>query len=260
MSALFDLTGKTAIVTGGTSGIGLAIAAAYAAHGARVAVWGRSASPEKVPAGLEHLQPDSLVCVPCDVAEEDSVVRAFAQTVEALGPVDVVVANAGISPGRVSFADYPTEVWRDTLATNLDGMFFTLRSAAKHMVQVGNGGSLIAVGSLVVDAGFPQRESYAASKTGVLGLVRSIAVEFARHGIRANTILPGWIETPMMDEVVNGGHAKRAGVSKAVLTRVPMRRFGKPEDLAGIAVYLASDASRYHSGDAIRIDGGYSVM
>lgn len=260
MSTLFDLSGKTAIVTGGSSGIGLGIADALAAHGARVAIWSRRSSRGSLPDGLAHHPAGTVVAFQCDVADEHAVDRTFAATVDELGPIDVVVANAGVSPERARFTEYPTDLWRETLATNLDGTFFTFRCASRHMMEVGRGGSLIAIGSLVVDAGFPQRESYAAAKTGVLGIVRSVAVEFGRHGIRANAILPGWIETPLMDSVVTRGGATDAGMPEAILSRIPARRFGVPRDLSGLAVYLASDASAYHSGDCIRVDGGYSVM
>jgi len=148
-----------------------------------------------------------------------------------------------------------TEDWRRVMSVNLDGAFFTLRAAARHMVARPGGGSLVVTGSLAAVSGQARGEHYAASKGGVISMMKALAVELARHGVRANAIVPGWIDTPMTERTLRWDKF----VDK-VLPRVPVRRWGTGEDFAGIAVYLASDASQYHTGDTFIIDGGYSIF
>ena len=138
---------------------------------------------------------------------------------------------------------------------NLDGAFYTLRAAARHMAQHGHGGALVGTASLAAISGQPRGEHYAATKGGLISMIRALAVEFARNGIRANAILPGWIDTAMTEKALNWDKFR-----DKVLPRVPMRRWGKPGDFGAIAVYLVSDASSYHTGDTFLIDGGYSLF
>lgn len=251
----FDLTGKVAIITGGNSGIGLGMAEALARAGANISIWGTNKA--KNAAAVQKLQGCGVrpLAVECDVGEEAAVEAAFAHTVAQLGYVDACFANAGVygSSAVKSFADMPAGEWRRVMRVNLDGAFFTLRAAARHMVERGKGGSLAVTSSLAAISGPPRGEHYAATKGGVISLVQAVAVEFGRHGIRANAILPGWIDTPMTDKTLHWDK-----FAEKVLPRVPLRRWGAPEDFGGIAVYLASDASAYHTGDTILIDGGYS--
>ena len=148
-----------------------------------------------------------------------------------------------------------TEDWRRVLSVNLDGAFFTLRAAARHMVGRPGGGSLAVTSSLAAVSGQPRGEHYAASKGGVISMMKALAVELARHGVRANAIVPGWIDTPMTERTLRWDK-----FVEKVLPRVPLRRWGTGDDFAGIAVYLASDASQYHTGDTFIIDGGYAVF
>ena len=145
--------------------------------------------------------------------------------------------------------------WRRVLAVNLDGAFFTLRAAARHMLDRPGGGSLVVTASLAAISGQPRGQHYAASKGGVISMMKALAVELARHGVRANAIVPGWIDTPMTERTLRWDR-----FVEKVLPRVPVRRWGASEDFAGIAVYLASDASAYHTGDTFIIDGGYNVF
>jgi NAD(P)-dependent dehydrogenase (short-subunit alcohol dehydrogenase family) len=162
--------------------------------------------------------------------------------------------------GASSFAEFPTETYRRVLAVNLDGVFFTFREACKHMVERANGGdkaggSLVVISSLSAYDGAPRNEAYAATKGAVISMIRSIAVEHARYGVRANAVLPGWIATDM-----TAGAQGNDKFNDAVIRRVPARRWGQPADFGGIAVYLSSDASAFHTGDSFLIDGGYGIF
>jgi NAD(P)-dependent dehydrogenase (short-subunit alcohol dehydrogenase family) len=252
----FDLTGKVALVTGGNSGIGLGMARAVAEAGADVAIWGTSAAKNEAAKAALAKTGRRVLALQCDVSDEAAVDAAFAETVKVLGRVDGCFANAGVSGrGTASFLEMTSEEWRRVLKVNLDGCFFTFRAAARHMVERGGGGALVATASLAAISGAARSEHYAATKGGVISMIRALAVEFARHGIRANSILPGWIETDMTANAI--GNEKFA---KAVLPRIPVRRWGTGDDFGGIAVYLMSSASAYHTGDTFLIDGGYALF
>ena len=253
----FDLTGRVALITGGDGGIGLGMARAVAAAGADVAIWGTSAGKNaKAKAEIEKLG-RRVLTLECDVGDEAAVVAAFAETVARLGRVDGCFANAGVSGrgGATSFADMTSEEWRRVLRVNLDGAFFTLRAATKHMITRGGGGTLVGTASLAAIEGAARSEHYAATKGGLISMLRAMAVEFARHGIRAHAILPGWIETDM-----TANATANPKFTANVMPRIPMRRWGTGDDFGGIAVYLMSDASRYHTGDTFLIDGGYALF
>jgi NAD(P)-dependent dehydrogenase (short-subunit alcohol dehydrogenase family) len=251
---LFDLSGTTALVTGGNGGIGLGMAEGLAAAGAAVCIWGRdaakNAAAKRSLAG--HGGPVEAIVV--DVSDEDAVAAGFAATVERFGSVDACFANAGILPWGNRFVDVPVEEWRSVSAVNQLGVFLTFRAAIAHLMERGEGGSLVATSSLSSVLGMPRGVSYAASKSAVSAMVRSVAVEYGRYGIRANAILPGWIETGMTVGLMEDERFRQSE-----LGRTSLRRWGRPDDFAGIAVYLASDASRFHTGDTIVIDGGYLV-
>jgi NAD(P)-dependent dehydrogenase (short-subunit alcohol dehydrogenase family) len=251
----FDLTGKVALVTGGNSGIGLGMARALAEAGADVAIWGTNAKKNAAAKSELAASGRSVLALECDVSDETAVEAAFAQTVDKLGRVDGCFANAGVSGrGTASFLQMSSEEWRRVLKVNLDGAFFTFRAAARHMVERGGGGVLVGTASLAAIEGAARSEHYAATKGGMISMIRALAVEFARHGVRANAILPGWIETDMTANAI--GNEKFAG---NVLPRIPMRRWGTGDDFGGIAVYLMSSASAYHTGDTFLIDGGYAL-
>ena len=252
----FDLTGKVALVTGGNSGIGLGMARAMAEAGADVAIWGTNAEKNaRAEAALKGTGRRVLTLL-CDVGEEQDVERAFARTLAEMGRVDGCFANAGVSGrGQRSFMDMPAEEWRRVLRVNLDGAFYTFRAAARHMVERGDGGVLVGTASLAAIEAAPRSEHYAATKGGMISMVRALSVELARYRVRAHAILPGWIETEMTANAI--GNAKFSG---NVMPRIPMRRWGTGEDFGGIAVYLMSAASAYHTGDSFVIDGGYSLF
>jgi NAD(P)-dependent dehydrogenase (short-subunit alcohol dehydrogenase family) len=253
----FDLTGKVALVTGGNSGIGLGMAKAVAAAGADVAIWGTSAA--KNAAARAEIAPSGrrVLALECDVGDETAVEACFAHTVETLGHVDACFANAGVSgrSGGKPFFEMAAEEWRRVMRVNLDGAFFTLRAASRHMVQRKIEGVLAGTASLAAIEASPRSEHYAATKGGMISMMKSLAVELARYGVRAHSIVPGWIDTNMTEKTLASD-----GFQNKVLPRVPMRRWGTGDDFGGIAVYLMSDASRYHTGDTFVIDGGYSLF
>jgi NAD(P)-dependent dehydrogenase (short-subunit alcohol dehydrogenase family) len=253
--APFDLTGKVGLVTGGNSGIGLGFAEGLAQAGADVCIWGTNA--KKNTAASEQLARHGrrVHAFVCDVGDEGAVERTFADTLEKFGRVDACFANAGIGSRGTPFLKMTTKEWHEIFRVNMDGAFYTLRAAVRHMVERGGGGSLVATSSVSTVFGAPRAEHYAATKAGLNSIVQALAVEHARDGIRANAVLPGWIDTPM-----TAGITQSALFNEKVLKRIPHRRWGQPEDFSGIAVYLASDASAYHTGDIIVIDGGYSAF
>jgi len=257
--APFDLSGKKVLITGGNSGIGLGMAEAVAEAGADVVVWGTN--PDKIAAAEADLKARGVQALglKVDVASEADTARNFAETVAFLGHVDACFANAGVSSNRRAtkdgFAGMTFQEWRRVLDVNLDGVFFTLRAAAKHMVERGQGGSLAVTSSLAAIMGQARGEHYGATKGAVIAMSRGLAVEYGKHGIRSNAILPGWIESPMTEKTLSWDRFQ-----EAVLPRVPAGRWGTKEDFGGIAVYLVSDASRYHSGDTFVIDGAYSLF
>ena len=250
-----DLSGKVALVTGGNSGIGLGMADALAQAGAGVCVWGTN--EDKNAAAREQLAAHGgpVLALRCDVGDEDAVEEGFARTVAELGRVDSCFANAGIGGGAPSFMEFPTETWRKVLRVNLDGVFFTLRAASRQMVEQGDGGCLCVTSSLSATEGAARNQAYASTKGGVISMMKGLSVELARHGIRAHSIQPGWIHTAMTDRAVNNEKFQdRVG------RRIPMRRWGIGDDFGGLAVYLASDLSAYHTGDNFVIDGGYAIF
>lgn len=251
----FDLSGKVALVTGGNSGIGLGMAQALAEAGADVAIWGTSAAKNDAAVATLAAAGVRVHAEVCDVGDEAAVERAFAGTLAALGRVDACFANAGTYGRKGKFVDLDSEEWHRVTRVNLDGAFYTLRTVARHMVERGGGGSLVGTASLAAIEGAARNTQYAATKGAMVAVIRALAVELARHGIRANSILPGWIETPMTARSV--ADEKFAG---AVLPRIPARRWGTGADFGGLAVYLASDASAYHTGDCLVVDGGYSLF
>jgi len=251
---LFDLEGHVAVVTGGSRGIGLGYAKGLARHGACVAIWARDQDRINDAVGQLHELGAKAEGFVCEVSEEDQVVAQTQATIERFGKIDSLFANAGVGvPSR--FVDMSVDLWNQVMAVNLVGPFLCFREAAKHMIDRGEGGKLIATASIGANFGSPMQEHYSASKAGVMALVRGLSVELARYDIQANAILPGWIETDMTT-----GARSWEKFDQAVLHRTPARRWGGPADLEAVAVYLASASSRFHTGDVLVVDGGYSIF
>jgi hypothetical protein len=257
---MFDLTGRVAVITGGNGGIGLGIAQALVAAGCSVSIWGRNAEKNKNAAATMAGSPGKVDTRVCDVSDAASVKAAMKATLEAFGRVDGCFANAGIGGGgRRAFIDRTEEEWRKMFATNLDGVFHVFQAAARHMTERAEAGDrfgrLVATSSLASLFGTARNEHYAATKAAINALCRALAVELARQGVTANAILPGWIKS----EMTAGIMANEKFVAN-VMPRIPVRRFGAPEDFGGIAVYLMSKASSYHTADCFVIDGGYTAF
>ena len=248
----FNLSEKVVLITGGNSGIGLGMAEGVASAGASVCIWGTNLSKNKSAVDYLSRYGINVKALECDVSDEQAVKDTFTETLAIFGKVDACFANAGAG-GGAPFHEFPTDTWRRVMGINLDGTFFTFREAVKHMIKRGGGGRLIGTSSTSAIHGAARNEAYAATKGAMLAMVRGLSVELARYGITANSIIPGWIETAMT--------APRVGDEKfedRVMKRVPVRRWGKPEDFAGLAIYLASDASAYQTGEEFVVDGGYT--
>jgi NAD(P)-dependent dehydrogenase (short-subunit alcohol dehydrogenase family) len=249
-----QLAGRVVLVTGGNSGIGLGMAEACAAAGADVAIWGTNADKNAVAEAALKETGRQVVALQCDVGDEGAVADAFAETVGRLGKVDACFANAGVM-AMVPFVDATLEHWRAITRVNLDGVFLTLREAARHMVARGEGGALVGISSVSAIDGAPANQAYAACKGGVNAMIRGLAVELARHRIRCNSILPGWIATPMTAP----GLSNEKFVANTTY-RTPLRRWGQPSDLGPAAVFLANPDHLFHTGDCLVVDGGYSIF
>ncbi len=252
----FDLTGKVAVITGGNGGIGLGFARAVAAAGADVSVWGTN--PEKNAAAQKELQeinPSASATI-CDVSNESAVEEAMAGVIERYGRVDACFPNAGIgTQNQKPFFEHSNEDWFRVIDVNLHGVFYTLRAATRQMVKQGEGGSLVLTSSGTAIQGSAKGQAYAATKGGMIAMTLALSTEMARYKITANAIIPGWVDTPMTERLFQWDK-----FVNAVMPRIPMRRWGTPEDFGPIAVYLMSNASRWHTGDVIKIDGGFSIF
>jgi NAD(P)-dependent dehydrogenase (short-subunit alcohol dehydrogenase family) len=257
-SDLFDLSGKVGLVTGGNQGLGFGFASGIAKCGADVVIWGRRAEKNEEAAAALRSHGVRVFTQAVDVSDERRVVEAMAEAAAEMGRIDCVVANAGISSRPPSFHEMPSEMYHDLLAPSQHGVFYTLREAVKHMVaraEAGDpGGSLIVCGSLTVLRGVPRLEHYGAAKGAALAMMRGVAVEYGGYGIRANMVAAGYFDT---------GLKRDPGVAEARSEQMrlhnPIPRVGYPSDVEGITAYLMSDASRYHTGDLIVIDGGSSI-
>jgi len=258
MYKAFDLNGHVALITGGNGGIGLGMAEALAQAGADIVIWGTNAEKNATAKTKLENYGRRVHAQIVDVGDEKAVIDGMLEAVATMGRIDSCFANAGISKYENSFLDIGGDAYHRIMRVNLDGAIFTMREACRHMkarAEAGDaGGSIVGVSSMAANFGVAKNEHYGASKIGVIGAVNGIAVEFARYGIRANSLLPGWAESELTSGLVVDDN-----FNKKAIGRVPLRRWGQPADFGGIAIYLASPASAFHTGDAILIDGGYSV-
>lgn len=250
---MFDLGGKVALVTGGNGGIGFGIAQALGRAGATVLIVGRDAG--KSAGAVRKLQALDIRCeaYSADLTDEAAVLRVFRQVEATHRDLHILVNNAGgtvrKSPEHLSLAE-----WRQVIDVNLTSAFLCSRAAHPLMKRAG-GGKIINVGSMLSIFGAPYASAYGASKGGIVQFTRSVATAWAKDDIQANAILPGWINT----DLTRGAREQVPGLHDKVLARTPAGRWGEPQDLAGIAVFLASRASDFITGTAIPVDGGYSI-
>jgi len=245
------LQGKVAIVTGAATGIGQAIAVAFAREGAAVVVdyVGESTAAAETMGQIEALGGKGLA-VAADVSQPDAVQALMQKTLKEFGRLDIAVNNAGIEK-RFAFIDYPVEEWQRIVAVNLTGTFLCAQAAARQMIAQGGGGRIINISSIHEDLAFPLNAPYSATKGGIRMLMRTIAVELAPHGITVNNIGPGAIYTPI-NKNLEGNEALQA----ELIAEIPMGRLGRPEEVAQLALYLASDEAAYMTGSTHFIDGG----
>ena len=250
----FDLSGRVAIVTGGNGGIGLGIAEGLGAASAKVVVAGRDAA--KSAAAVETLQKAgaTAVSVEVDVSDRDSCGAMAQHTLDRFGRIDILVSNAGVNI-RKAPQDYTPAEWQQVVDINLNGPFFCAQAVYPAMQRQG-GGKIIAIGSMASIFGLPFASPYASTKGGVVQMTRVLATAWAKDNIQCNSILPGWIDT----NLTQAARKQVDGLHERVEARTPAGRWGKPEDFAGIAVFLASKASDFVTGTAIPVDGGYSIL
>jgi L-rhamnose 1-dehydrogenase len=253
------LQGKNVAITGATTGIGRAIAIGMAQQGANIAVLYLPAEYEHVRTLEEEINAirnstNVFVGVPGDVSNPEDSLKLVNATVEKFSTIDVMVANAGICQYR-DFLSAPPEFYYKHIRVNLDGVYFAVQAAGNQMKKQGNGGSIIATASIRSLRGGSQVVEYTASKGGVLSIVQAAAVALGPMGIRVNALLPGTIHTPMLDEAIKD---EGQDISKLV-RNIPLGRLGQPKDIAGPAIFLASDMSEYMNGSQMLVDGGLFV-
>jgi NAD(P)-dependent dehydrogenase (short-subunit alcohol dehydrogenase family) len=252
---MIKLEDRVFVITGGNGGIGLGMAEGIVQAGGRVVIWGRDEA--KNAAAVETLQAlgGSAQAFVCDVADEAQVVATMNDSLACFGRLDGVFANAGRGGTGTPFVDLSLEEWRAVMATNLDGVFLTLREGARHLIAQGEGGSLVAVSSTSSIHGAAGNEAYGTAKTGLNGLVRALAVGFARYQIRVNSLIPGWTIT----DLARGGY-ENDKFRDATVRRTPVRRWADPSEFRAVGAFLADPSQTYHTGQEVCVDGGYTVF
>ena len=251
-SEVFDVSGEVALVTGGGRGIGLAMARTLAANGARVAIAGGESDSFMRAAEAIVALGGTAIGLPLDVCDDDMIGPVFDHVEKEFGPVSVLINNAGVVH-RDKATQLSRETFRNVMAVNVEGAFMMAQEAARRMIRDGRGGSIINISSILSQLPMRQVSAYSVSKAAVSQLTRSLALEWAKHGIRVNEIRPGWFETALTDTFLKGPG------SKVMAGQNPFGRLGDMSDLDGAVLLLASKASSYMTGSAITVDGGHSI-
>jgi len=248
-----DLAGRTVVVTGGNSGLGLGMAHGVGKSGAAVVIWSRTESRNSEAVERLRAVGVSASSITCDTSDEKSVQSAMAQTLDRHERVDCLIANAGIASAE-PFVSTTLEEWRRVLRTNLDGTFLCTREAAQHFVERGNGGSIVVVSSMISRYGGATQAAYTTSKNGLIGLGRTLAVELAPHEVRVNILIPGWTATPM-----NTHLREDEKFMRVTTARTPVRRWADVEEFHEVASFLADPTITFHTGNEVVVDGGYTI-
>jgi 2-deoxy-D-gluconate 3-dehydrogenase len=250
---MFTLKNKVAVVTGGNGGIGLGMARGLATAGARVVVAARNADKSKAAVEALRALGSDAIAVAVDATDEKSVAAMTEEVVKRCGGIDILINNAGTSI-RKPVQELALQEWMHVMDVNLTSAFLCSRSAYPHMKRAG-GGKVINIGSMFAIFGSPYAPAYCASKAGVVQLTKSMATAWAVDNIQVNVIMPGWVDT----DLTKSAREQVPGLNERVVARTPTGRWGKPDDLAGAAVFLASAASNFITGVALPVDGGYSI-
>lgn len=251
MAARIDLEGKVAIVTGASRGIGEAIARTFAAHGAKVALVARKAEAlEAVASSLG----DNALAIPAHTGREDDCRRIVTETIARFGKVDVLVNNAATNPHFGPMLTVSEGQWDKTFEVNVKGYFWLTREVAQHLVSRGAGGSIVNVASIMGLNAAPLQGCYGMTKAAVIAMTKTLALELGSAKIRVNAIAPGLVETKFASAIVDS-----PDLAKTIVDRTPVGRVGQPDEIAGVALYLASDAASFHTGQTLVVDGGFTI-
>ena len=251
MAARIDLEGKVAIVTGASRGIGEAIARTFAAHGAKVALVARKAEALE---GVASSLGESALAIPAHTGREDDCRRIVAETIARFGKVDVLVNNAATNPHFGPMLTVSEAQWDKTFEVNVKGYFWLTREVAQHLVSRGAGGSIVNVASIMGLNAAPLQGCYGMTKAAVIAMTKTLALELGSAKIRVNAIAPGLVETKFASAIVDS-----PDLAKTIVDRTPVGRVGQPDEIAGVALYLASDAASFHTGQTLVVDGGFTI-
>ncbi|WP_026180966.1 SDR family NAD(P)-dependent oxidoreductase [Demetria terragena] len=255
MSVTYDFTGKTAFITGGSAGMGEATVRAFAEAGASVAIVDLNGDAAKALADELTAKGHRAIGVVCDVTDEDQVAAAVRTTVETFGSLDMAFNNAGIMLPPVDSADETEEAFDKIVVVNLKGVWASMKHELKQMREQGSG-AIVNCSSRGGLVGGDGRTTYHATKHGVIGATKSVALQYGRHGVRCNAVCPGTIETPMVARMADGGELDRAGAAAGV----PLGRLGRPEEIAAAVLWLCSEAASYVTGAALPVDAGHTAQ
>ena len=253
MLSYFDLSEQVAIVTGGSQGIGFTLAKTLASAGAEIVIVNRRAPEGEAAAQSIRQGGGSAISIPADISQKKSVEEMVGKTLDRHGKIDVLVNDAGVIFRRAAEETEEKE-WNLTMDINLKGLFFCCQAVGKQMIKQERG-KIINLSSVGATFGLNNRAAYNASKAGISQLTKSLALEWARHGIYVNAIGPGIVRTTLNAAYIDGDPGRK----QKMIQKIPLGRFGRPEDLSGIVLFLASSASDYLTGQTIYVDGGYTL-